>query len=141
MSILHRWDRSVRDIQRLQKAACVRQELALHRMFSAQRLRNIRLLSIYLSKWQHVLHSLQIQSLTEANSGKKQSINQEVKARGFETLGHVMTNKNALRMARGLRVLQKVAQENMLDYEKILRAAERIAGQFALFEVGEYIYV
>ncbi len=139
MSVLHRWDRSVRDIQGLQKAACVRQELALHRMFSAQRLRNIRLLSIYFSKWQHALYSLQIQSLTEANSGKKQSINQEMKARGFETLGRAMTNKNALRMARGLRVLQKAAQENMLDYEKILRAAERIAGQFALSEVGEYI--
>ncbi len=121
----------------MQRTAYVRQELALHRISSAQRLRNVRLLSIYFSKWQHVLHSLQIQSLiTDANSGKKQNIKQELKARTIETLCHTLANKNTLRMARGLRVLQRAAQASMLDYEKVLRATERIAVQFAMAEVG-----
>ncbi len=138
---VYRRDPSVQDSKRLQNIVIsIRQELALRRLSFALRLRDIRLLSIYLSKWQNALHSLQIESLKEANSGKKQSIKQELKARAIETLFHVLANKNALRMARGLRMFQKVVQSSMLDYEKVLRGSERIKDQFALAEVRVFMY-
>ncbi len=134
MSMLHRWNLSTAQANQ----ASTSQELALQRMFftlqqfSAQRLMKIDTLTIYFSRWENVLRLSQIQSLAEANSGKKKSINQEVKARGFEILGRLLTNKYTLRMARGLRTLQKAAQENVLDYEKILLNQEVKARGFEI---------
>ncbi len=136
MSMLHRWNLST--AQADQASTALQRMLFTLQQFSAQRLIKIDTLTIYFSRWENVLRLSQIQSLTEANSGKKKSINQEVKARGFEILGRLLTNKNTLRMARGLRTLQKAAQENVLE---ILRKAEQITGLFTYFQVGEYMYI